>query len=123
MTKDDFKKRFHAAIAEARRLTAEAYHMDLAPNDEIVLFGAGVSGVRMSAEEALGRLYLGDQWFFKLIDVAVVEADDGKTIEFVRPSNHTPCEIHETWNRGEGLAPFKAILGVLKGRKLPVSSV
>jgi hypothetical protein len=121
MTKDEFKSRFVAAIAEARRLTAEAYHVDLAPDDEINLHGAGVSGAAMSIEEAVERLYLGDQWFFKIIDVAVMRVQGTRTIEFVRASNHTPCEIDETWNRGEGIAPFKAVLGVLKDREPPTS--
>lgn len=121
MTKDEFKSRFNTALNEARDLTSAAYQLDLAPDTEIVLFGAGVSGVKMSPDEAAKRLYIDEQWFFKIIDVGVVEAHNDKTVVFVRPSNHTPCEIHKTWNQGEGCAPFKPTLGVLKGHKPPTA--
>ena len=58
---------------------------------------------------------MGEDRFFKIVDLAVMEIDHDKTTVFTRVSGHPPCSLDETHNTPFGSGPFKQILyGELK---------
>lgn len=77
---------------------------------EVLLFGAGYSGVKMFPEEAGRVLFLGQDRFYRIIDVSVVGVEVDRCRVFVRVSGHSPGSFDETWNDPPGSGPFKQLL-------------
>jgi hypothetical protein len=77
---------------------------------QIVLHGAGYPGQLMSPAEVVDVLYLGEDRFFKAIDVTATEVTGQSTKVFVRASDHRPVPFDETWNYHSGTGPFKQLL-------------
>jgi|ERR1043166_47212 hypothetical protein len=75
----------------------------------VELHGAGHPGDRMEFEQALNSIYLSDERFYRIIDIAVREVTAANTIVFVRVSDHTPGDFEETWNPQER-GPFKQLI-------------
>jgi hypothetical protein len=63
----------------------------------------------MSVDEALKEIYLGDDKFYRVVDVAIQKILPDKTIVFARVSGHPPGSFSETWDPAR-LGPFKQIL-------------
>jgi hypothetical protein len=55
-------------------------------------------------------LYLGDDRFYRIIDVAVVGVSADTTTVFVWASAHHPGSFNETWNDPPGSGPFKQLI-------------
>jgi hypothetical protein len=76
----------------------------------IELHGAGSSGGEMSVDEALDRLYLAHDRFYRIIDVMVKEVRPRESVVFVRLSGHPPAAFDQTWDPS-ALGPFKVLVG------------
>ena len=76
----------------------------------IELHGGGCPGETVPVKEALDRLYLGSERFYRIIDVALKKLLPTKSVMFVRVSGHSPTNFNETWNPSD-LGPFKQIVG------------
>jgi hypothetical protein len=109
MTKAEFKVLFDAALERAA-VNADEQLGYRVPRNFHINFGNPRAPVSIPAEEALDRLYLGEDRFFPVIDVAVVEVGDDRTIVYVRPSGHTPGPFERTWNDPPGSGPFHQLI-------------
>ncbi len=56
-------------------------------------------------QEAIKLIYIGENEFFKIIDISVIERD-GQFVGFVRVSGHRPVSVEETYDPSD-LGPFK----------------
>ena len=106
MTKDEFRELFLKALEKAAN-GADTQLGTRVPRSFLVeLHGAGCAGQRFEVDEALERLYLDEDRFYKIIDVAVIALMPEKSVAFVRVSGHAPVEFEGTWDARE-LGPFK----------------
>jgi len=100
---DDFAERLHDAIAEA----AASY--GVAPPSPKAIVELHLKGVHdRSASEAAEDLFLGEDRFYKCIDVSV-HPRRRPDVFFVRASGHTPCPWEETMNAASS-GPFHVIM-------------
>ena len=109
MQKHEFSQLFSKALEDAAAYAEERLGRAVARDFEIELHGAGHSGICLSPDEALNLLFISEDRFYRVIDVAVIEIRPTKTRIFVRPSDHTPSAFEETWNQPPGAGPFKQI--------------
>lgn len=109
MIKSDFRQLFLSALTTAAE-NAEKKIAHAIPRSFVVELHAPDSpGLRVSFDEALVQLYLGDDRFYKIIDVGVKELLPRETIVFVRVSGHQPTGYDGTWDPS-GSGPFKQIV-------------
>ena len=69
----------------------------------------GSLGRLVGVDEALDRLFLGSDRFYRIIDVAIKKLLPGQSIAFVRASGHPPADFSKTWE-GTSLGPFPNII-------------
>ncbi|MFN3233714.1 MAG: hypothetical protein ACE363_16370 [Alphaproteobacteria bacterium] len=62
----------------------------------------------MGIDQAAELLYLDENRFYKIIDIAIIAVAETNSVAFVRASDHAPVHFEETWNP-QGLGPFKQI--------------
>lgn len=110
MTRNEFARLFEVALEEAARNAEKALSRDIPRVFKIRLHAAGLSGELLNVSSALEALYLGEDKFFRIIDLMVIEVNSTQSIVFVRPSSHTPSSFHDTWNDPPGMGPFKQII-------------
>lgn len=108
MTRIDFRTLFlHALNIAADH--AEAKLAEPVPRSfRVELHGAGCAGSIISFDEALNRLYLDEDRFYRLVDLAVTQVLAGETVIFARVSGHTPGPFANTFDPS-GPGPFKQI--------------
>lgn len=109
MTKNDFRELFRRALNIAAENGEEKLAKPIPRSFVIELHAPGSSGDVVSVDEALDRIYLGSDQFYKIIDVAIKELLPEESVAFVRVSGHSPDEFSKTWNPSE-LGPFKQII-------------
>jgi hypothetical protein len=61
---------------------------------------------------AIDALYLGEDRFYLVIDVAVIGVGSSWTTIFTRTSGHTPGPWEKTLNDPPGRGPFKQLITV-----------
>jgi len=110
MTFEEFNKLFYEALHTALKNAEEQLQKKIPLNMEVALHGAGHSGELIDPLTAAKELYLGEEKFFRIIDVAVVKVSHNKTTIFVRASAHEPSTFDQTWNNPPGSGPFKQLL-------------
>jgi hypothetical protein len=110
MTKQEFRELFEDALELAAVNAEKKLGRGIPRIFEVSLHGAGYPGVLMNPNDALDNLYLGDDLFYRIIDVAVVEVGEASTKVFVRASQHTPAKFEQTWNTPPGSGPFKQLI-------------
>jgi hypothetical protein len=114
MTKDEFSGLFGAALEAAAGNADEQLGHRVSRNFRI-RFGEPKAQSWIDPGTALDRLYLGEDQFYLIIDVAVVEAAGDWTAVYVRPSGHRPGSFEQTWNDPPGSGPFKQLIaGTIK---------
>jgi len=70
-------------------------------------FGADLDGLDLSPTEFIDKIHLGDNLFYRIIDVMITEVRDDATVVLAKISDHTPVEFSRKWH---GLAaPFKRL--------------
>ncbi len=105
----EFRQLFEAALQLAAERAEQKIGRTVPRTFLIKLYGGGYSGHILDLETATRVLYLGADTFYRIIDVAVIEITDGRTICFVRASQHRPGPLEQTWNEPPGYGPFKQI--------------
>jgi hypothetical protein len=110
MTFEEFNKLFHEALQSAVKNAEKQLHKKIPLNLEIILHGAGHSGDIVDPLVAAKELYLGENKFFRIIDVTVFKVSRNKTTMFVRASSHRPSTFNQTWNNPPGSGPFKQLI-------------
>jgi hypothetical protein len=108
MTKNEFRdlllQALNGAVDHAEAKLAKPVPRSFA----IELHSPGSSGRTVSLAEAVDRIYLGSDRFYRIIDVAIKELLPGQSVAFVRVSGHPPAEFSKTWDPAR-LGPFKQI--------------
>ena len=110
MNKQEFAQLFANALETAVQNGEKKLRCPLPRDHQILLYGAGCSGVLLDPASVLERLYLGEDKFYRIIDVAVVKASKQFVTVFVRASGHKPAPFAQTWNNPPGNGPFKQLL-------------
>ncbi len=110
MNKQEFAQLFANALETAVQNGEKKLRSPLPRDYQIRLYGAGCSGALLDPACVLERLYLGEDKFYRIIDVAVVKASKQFVTVFVRPSGHKPAPFAQTWNNPSGNGPFKQLL-------------
>jgi hypothetical protein len=109
MSFEKFYGLFHNALLAAVKSAEEQLHRELPQKVKIELHGAGRSGDLVAPVIAAQQLYLGEEIFYRIIDVAVIKVSKTECTVFVRPSAHTPGAFNQTWNKPPGSGPFKQL--------------
>ncbi len=109
MIKNDFQQLFLHALTTAAENAEKKIAHPISRSFLIELHAPDSQGLRVSVDEALSQLYLGNDRFYKIIDVGVKELLPRKTIVFVRVSGHQPTGYDGTWDPS-GAGPFKQIV-------------
>src|SRR5438046_5456 len=109
MTKRDFRKLFLRALRAAAEL-ADVKLAKRIPRSFLIELHAPTSpGHIMNVDAAMDRIYLGNDRFYRVIDVAIRGISPNQAIAFVRVSGHPPGQFSQTWDP-KNLGPFKQIL-------------
>jgi hypothetical protein len=108
MNKTDFRKLFQRALTEAAENAEANFSRPVPPSFLIELHAPGFSERLITAEEALDQIYLGEDRFYRTIDVAIKEVRPKESVVFVRVSGHSPDVFSKTWDPS-GSGPFKQI--------------
>ena len=77
---------------------------------EISFHGFGYSGEIVTFDEATKALYINENNFYRIIDVAVQKVTPSVSQVFVRVSGHPPVPFSQTWNTPVGNGPFKQLI-------------
>jgi hypothetical protein len=109
LSKEKFYLFLREALERAARSAEQALHRPVPRKFAIALHGLGHSGVLFRPEEIVDVIYLGEDRFFRIIDVAVTEVSPETTTVFMRISGHAPSEFATTWDP-QDLGPFKQIM-------------
>jgi hypothetical protein len=117
LTKDEFEELFtrsaRAAIADAETRLGRSLPTEF----DVELHGAGVSGEMASRERAVDLMYINNDTFYRLIDIAVKAIHRDRPLLFARISSHPPSTFDKTWNTPKGNGPFK----VLTSNQIPIT--
>jgi hypothetical protein len=115
VSRKEFRQLFERALQLAAQ-NAEQRSPGVPRAFLIELHGAQSPGLVMSVDEAFDRLYLGDDRFYRIIDVMVKEVRPRESVVFVRASDHPPAEFDKTWDPS-ALGPFKQLVAEHVGRR------
>jgi hypothetical protein len=110
MSFGEFYELFESALSIAVGNAEKRLHQRL-PHEIIVeLHGAGNTGKLMDPFQAAKVLYLGEDRYYRVIDIALIKVNKRESIVFVRASSHSPGTFAQTWNNPHGSGPFKQIM-------------
>lgn len=108
MTRNEFRESFLRAMTAAAN-AVEARVAKPIPNSFLIrLHAFGCDNRLISIDDAVEKLYLSSDLFYRIIDVAIEEVRPSEFVAFVRPSAHPPAPFSGTWDPS-GLGPFKQI--------------
>jgi hypothetical protein len=109
MTKTEFGDLFLRALNVAAD-NAEANLAEPIPRSfRVELHAPGCAGRIVTFDEALSHLYLADDRFYRIIDLAVTQVRAEETVIFTRVSGHQPADFDHTFDPS-GYGPFKQLL-------------
>lgn len=109
MTKTEFGDLFRRALNIAAA-NAEAKVAEPIPRSfKVELHAPGCAGRIVDLDEALSHIYLADDRFYRIIDLAVTQVRPDETVIFTRVSGHQPGDFDHTFDPS-GYGPFKQII-------------
>ena len=108
MTKRSFRMLFLRALRAAADITRARLGKPIPRSFLIELHAPTAAGRLMSVDEALEKIYLDENRFYRIIDIGIEQVINYQTIAFVRVSGHPPGSFTETWDP-QNLGPFKVI--------------
>jgi hypothetical protein len=109
VTIEEFRELFQRALNIAAD-NAEANLPKSIPRSFLVaLHSFGYDDKLLSVDEAVDKMYLGNDRFYRIIDVAVIEVSLNDSVVFVRVSGHAPGPLGATWDP-TGSGPFKQLI-------------
>ena len=110
MDKSEFQQLFLHTVHRALENVSRGIGIPLSAEFDIELHGGGVPGEIISQDRAVDIMYLGEDKFYRVIDVGVKHIDSNNRARvFVRISSHQPSTFENTWNDPPGTGPFKVI--------------
>lgn len=110
MNREEFHELFYASLDKAAQIAEVKTGREVPRNYRLMLHGANYPGVLFSPEEAFEILYLGNEQFYLLIDLGVMNVSGGLTTIFTRVSAHDPGPFDSTYNQPKGSGPFKQLI-------------
>ncbi len=110
MTKQEFQHLFENAISLAMLYTEQLLGREIPQHVSFRLHGAGYSGEIVDFAQVMDAIYLGEEHFFRFINVGVIEVGRDETTLFVGVSGHTPTSFEKTRNTPPGSGPFNPII-------------
>jgi hypothetical protein len=108
LNKETYSSLFKNAVEEACLIAEKALGRSLSRRVTIRMFGAGANCAEVAPQEFIDRAYIGDDIFYRLIDIMVVEVRGVDPVVFARVSDHKPAALAESWNGMGG--PFKQLV-------------
>lgn len=109
MTKEEFKSLFQKALIAAA-VQAESHSDITLPREfRIDLQAFGYSGPLLTCDQAIDRIFIDKDKFYRIIDVAVTGIQQKYSVAFVRVSGHSPDLFSKTKNPKE-LGPFNIMV-------------
>ena len=113
MNREEFKKLFEDQLEIAVVNQEKIQGRKLPRNFEIEFYGQGVSKELVDVDLATDLLYLGEDEFVYVVDIAALGTNSKVTRFFVRVSGHEPRPTFEqTYNYAEGTGPFKQVIAM-----------
>lgn len=110
MNAHDFGLLFTEKLNEAARLAESSLGKPIPRTFVILRESPKSDGRRISVDQAVSELFVSDEKFYRIIDLAVVEVSPTTTCVWVRESGHGPCSFEQTWNQPPGSGPFKQLI-------------
>jgi hypothetical protein len=107
---DAFRALLLDALERATSAAESQFTRTLPRNFGILRGSPRADGRRIGVEKALAELWLNEERFYLIVDVAVVEASVSTTWLWLRESGHPPGAFDKTWNQPMGAGPFKIML-------------
>jgi hypothetical protein len=109
MTKSEFRELFQRVLNVAADNAEAKMARPISRSFLIRLHAFGYGDRLISVEEAVDKIYLGSDRFYRIIDVAIEEVLPKESVAFVRVSGHPPSTLSATWDPA-GSGPFKQIV-------------
>lgn len=105
MNKEKFKSLFCRALVIAAE-KAESRAKIIVPRTFMIdLQAFGYSGGLLTCAQIINRIYIGEDKFYRIIDVAITGIHPKYAVAFARVSGHSPSVFSDTLSPNE-LAPF-----------------
>jgi hypothetical protein len=121
MTRNDFRELFIRALESAAEHAEATLKHPIPRSFLIELHGPRSVGQAMSIDEALDQIYLGNNRFCRIIDVAIKRSLQKQSLAFVRVSGHSPVDFQKTWDPATP-GPFKQISAeTIDDRRVPTA--
>lgn len=108
MTKHKFRNLFLRALRSAAAVADERVGKRIPRSFLIELHAPTSAGEVVSVDEAVNRIYLGEDRFYRIVDIAIQKISFDRTVAFVRVSGHPPGPFSQTWDPPR-FGPFKQI--------------
>jgi hypothetical protein len=109
MTKSEFRELFQQVLNVAANNAEAKMAKPISRSFLIKLHAFGYDDRLISIDEAIDKIYLGSDCFYRIIDVAIEEVLPKESVAFVRVSGHSPDALSTTWDPA-GSGPFKEIV-------------
>jgi hypothetical protein len=110
ITKREFSELFDRALEVAADNAALKLRCPVPRNFEIEMHALTDHPRLLTKDGALESLYIGPDWFYRVIDVSVIGVGSDVCRVFVCVSGHAPAPLNESWNQPPGSGPFKQLL-------------
>lgn len=109
MLQGEFRKLFLTALNRAAEIAENKLGNSIPRLFKIELHAPGSSGNVMTSDQALDKIYLDEERFYIVIDVAVKAIRKDSSLVFVRVSGHLPAAFSMTYAPSD-LGPFKQLI-------------
>lgn len=114
MNFEEFKDLFIRSLEIAADNAERELGKQIPRKYEVLLHGAGHSGDVLDVDEVATLLFIDQESFYRIIDVAVQHVLPNVSRIFVRVSGHLPVSLERTWDTPKGSGPFKQIMAQIQ---------
>lgn len=108
MTKEQFKSIFYKALGVAAGAAVPQANGKVPHAFMIDLQAFGYSGGLLTCEQAIDRIFISEDKFYRIIDVAITGVHPEYAVAFVRVSGHPPNAYADTLSP-ETMGPFNIL--------------
>lgn len=114
MNFEEFRNLFIEALNIAANNAERELTRKIPRQYEILLYGAGCKGDILSVDATAKQIFIDEDNFYRIIDVAIQAIKPNISRVFVRVSDHKPVPLDQTWNTPKGSGPFKQIIAQIQ---------
>lgn len=109
MNKEAFKALFNQALLKAATKAESQWQLSLPRSFMFDLNAFGYSGPLLTFEQTVDRIFISEDKFYRVIDVAITGVHPEYAVVFIRVSGHSPSSFSDTQNPKE-LGPFNVMV-------------